>query len=611
MTSGPIKPNRLAELISQLLDGQLSEADLEELRAVLRVDDSAREIYLEQIVTHAMLQWRTGTVSIPAKQDADTESTTPSAAHAGGAESTPAGVTQSNPMGVGQSVLSGPLKILGIPFSSFAVFCAFVLLALPLLIFGYIHVLEPWQSAGPKKQDLASSAKPASTPKAAQLRVARLTKTINSRWDEATKGLQVGDIMPASQPHDLLSGIAELTFDNGARLLLQSPVSFSLDSRNTVQLLAGKLTAEIKSQEARGFKVITPAGTFTDQGTQFGVEIDPHNFVRMCVLKGEVSFVSNTENADHGQSWRLLAGSGVRVEDRCISVVDDSGDSFIRSVEAAEKGRHTLAFWRFEDVPTKILSGDNADKPLRLFTVDSSYNGNDLFTDNLSTQIHLSNDVATPLIPLTAMRNSNCFDNIARQPGLATMPGLFTHSSSCHAAPIDIQEVLLPQWTIEASVKPNKLDGIQTFVGRSGAVMNIDAPVRFAFQITQEGCFAVSFRDAEDRPHGVVANNYIVTTGKWYHVAAVSDGRHLTLYVNALDGRGYRELAATTLPDHGSTALASGGADAPWTIGFGKDPRSARAAKQFYGCLDEIRICDQALVPSEFLFAQSDDQPEL
>jgi hypothetical protein len=601
MNSGPITPNRLAELISQLLDGQLPEADLEELRAVLRVDDSAREKYLEQIVTHAMLQWRTGTVNIASKQDSDTNNATASTAAAALA---PDSAGQSNPMVTDRSSPLGFPGILRTPFPLFVVFCVFVLVASSFLILRYTQVLKS-SRPGSENPNLVSSAKPISTSKSAQLRVARLTKTVNSRWDEATKGLQVGDIISAGQYHDLLSGIAELTFDNGARLLLQSPVSFSLESRDTVQLRAGKLTAEINNQEAHGFKVITPDGTFIDQGTQFGVEIDLQKFTRMCVLKGTVDFASNAQNADQVQSWRLLAGSGLRVENGRISVVDDSGDSFIRSIEAAESGRHILAYWRFEDVATKTQSMDKTEKLLHRLVVDSSYNGNDLFTDNPGAQLISSHDVPASVVPLSGMRNGKYFDNTSSKAGLAITSGLFTHSSSSHAAPIDIQEVSLPQWTIEASVKLQKLDGIQTFIGRNGAALNVDVPVRFAFQITQDGCFAVSFRDAEDRPHGVVANNYIVATGQWYHVAAVSDGRRLTLYVDALDGHGYQELAATTLPDHGSTALVSGGADAPWTIGFGKDARSARAAKQFYGCLDEIRICDQALVPSKFLFAQN------
>lgn len=604
MSTEPQNQTRLEELVSQLLDGNLPEANLDELRELLRHNDSARETYLEQVVTHAMLQWRQGATSALPKEDEKTVGAAIEATSADAVPIAPTGSNPENPLAPDQAApgitgSSGITGFLGTNFPRFALFSFLAVLAVSLGIAFHADLFGLHR--GNANVAGAKSGSPADP---RQLRVARLTTTINSRWDEGIKGLQIGDIVPAGRRHELLSGIAELTFSNGVRLLLQSPVAFSLDSRDSVQLYEGKLTAEINGKEGRGFKVITADGTFTDLGTQFGVEAEAHNYSRASVLKGEVGFQSSGgEGAEH-LSCQLLAGSGLRSDGGRVCLVDDSGDSFIRSVDAAESGRHVVAYWRFEDAITKTLSEGKAEKSARRFTVDSSYNGNDLFAD-FNAELVPSDDVAYAVMPASAAKNSKCFDNTKALAGPASMPGLFTHSSACHAAPVDIQEVSLPEWTIEASIKVNKLDGIQTFVGRSGAATNINVPVRLAFQITQDGCFAISYRDADGRPHGVVANDYVITTGQWYHVTAVSDGRQLTLFVNSFDDRGYRKLATSPLPNHGSTALASGAADAPWTIGFGRDARSGRASKAFNGYLDEIRICDKALSPSEFLFANN------
>ncbi len=92
----------------------------------------------------------------------------------------------------------------------------------------------------------------------------------------------------------------------------------------------------------------------------------------------------------------------------------------------------------------------------------------------------------------------------------------------------------------------------------------------------------------------------------WYHVAATSDGRALRLYVNALDGRGYVLRASTQLPSQGSTALGKGEDTAEWTVGRG---HSGTATGEFFrGLIDEVRVCDVALGPSEFLFTATEKE---
>ena len=97
--------------------------------------------------------------------------------------------------------------------------------------------------------------------------------------------------------------------------------------------------------------------------------------------------------------------------------------------------------------------------------------------------------------------------------------------------------------------------------------------------------------------------NSLLEPEHWYHMAAASDGRELRLYVNALDGRGYRLLASDTLPNDGQTALGTGGPEAVWTLGRGKS-HNGKPGQWFKGWIDEVRISDIALEPSSFLFAE-------
>ena len=83
------------------------------------------------------------------------------------------------------------------------------------------------------------------------------------------------------------------TFDVGAKVILQAPASFRLESGTSARLEMGKATTEITTAAARGFKIRTPQATFVDQGTEFGVEVSPGGSSRVHVFKGCVDVAVN------------------------------------------------------------------------------------------------------------------------------------------------------------------------------------------------------------------------------------------------------------------------------------------------------------------------------
>jgi hypothetical protein len=116
----------------------------------------------------------------------------------------------------------------------------------------------------------------------------------------------------------------------------------------------------------------------------------------------------------------------------------------------------------------------------------------------------------------------------------------------------------------------------------------------------------------DQRIHLATCLDLTVEENRWYHVAATSDGEQLKLYVDVLDGSGYRLRSATSLPKTGSTALVRGiwPANAPPHLGFpsiwsvGRGFYDGQVQDWFQGWIDEVRICDVALAPADFLFAK-------
>ena len=100
----------------------------------------------------------------------------------------------------------------------------------------------------------------------------------------------------------------------------------------------------------------------------------------------------------------------------------------------------------------------------------------------------------------------------------------------------------------------------------------------------------------------VVVTNRPVSANTWYHLALVKDAAasQVRFYVNG-------EVAAN-VPFSGTLI------DTPNSLGVGTYARDnvnppANSGQFFYGCIDELRISDEALVPSQFLFNLGSTNP--
>jgi len=371
----------------------------------------------------------------------------------------------------------------------------------------------------------------------------------------------------------------------------------------------GKATVEIKSETAHGFTIVTPEAQFVDQGTEFGVEVTPRGNSKIHVFQGQVDVDRKApEGGRAPATHRLIENAGARMAagEAGMVLVEDTGECFIRSMDETGRDRHVVAYWRFEDRPVGILLPDTeANTRPVCATVDSSFNGNDLYAAMTRNRPMFSADVPAAAVAQTGRPNHSCLDT-SRPPTSINRLNVYTHSEFSHAAPVDIQKIAPAQWTIEASVKAAKLVGkAQGFLGRDAHFTEEDerAPARLTFQINARNRFAIGFYDGGGRFHEAVAEDLPVEAGRWYHLAATSDGRVLRLYVDALDGRGYVERAAKELPATGSTALGKGRDDAEWTIGRAGNAGDPADWLRFWGWIDEVRISDVARRPEEFLFA--------
>jgi len=117
--------------------------------------------------------------------------------------------------------------------------------------------------------------------------VARITGLHNCRWSPEGRAPISYDHLGLGRELKLDSGMVEITYYNGAKVVLEGPVEFTVEKPNACRLDLGKLIANV-SKRAVGFTVETPTATIVDLGTEFAVEVDKDGGDQVHVFRGEV-----------------------------------------------------------------------------------------------------------------------------------------------------------------------------------------------------------------------------------------------------------------------------------------------------------------------------------
>lgn len=161
----------------------------------------------------------------------------------------------------------------------------------------------------------------------AQLFVARLSDQEGARWSEISEAelREEGWIRPGKL--ELEAGVAEITFNSGARVFLEGPAVFEVERTNRGFLQRGRLVAEAP-RRAAGFVINTPRLNVVDLGTRFGVSATAEGDSEVHVMEGVVEVSRLSGNAT---PMLVKEGLAVRADSRTrsrLQVVEYRGDSF-------------------------------------------------------------------------------------------------------------------------------------------------------------------------------------------------------------------------------------------------------------------------------------------
>lgn len=221
------------------------------------------------------------------------------------------------------------------------------------------------EAAKKPESDLAAN----STPSAG---VARLTGTWDALWAGTDNQSKNGEALAPGSRLELAGGLAEVTFECGAVVIVQAPAVFEVKSAHGGTLERGRLTARVPGPWAK-FWVETPQAKVFDLGTEFGISADAEGASQVRVFEGavEVEPSRQTPAQPAANSRHLLtAGQAGRIEDsgdiRLPGITTEPSSAYVRSmpnslVEDFVRSIQTSrpwGYWSFNSVITSTLVPD-------------------------------------------------------------------------------------------------------------------------------------------------------------------------------------------------------------------------------------------------------------
>ncbi len=164
--------------------------------------------------------------------------------------------------------------------------------------------------------------------------VATVSGMIGAQWDGQVVPAGVGTAITSSSKLQLKSGVVELAFASGAKVVVEGPATFTPDSSGQISLSAGQLTAYVPPK-AVGFSVATPSGTIVDLGTEFGVSLESDGTTAVEVFTGRVKAQPGPQRRSGEKVFteRLLtAGQTARVSTGSVTLTPSPARRYVRSL---------------------------------------------------------------------------------------------------------------------------------------------------------------------------------------------------------------------------------------------------------------------------------------
>jgi hypothetical protein len=316
--------NRLEDLLILAMDDKISSEQVKELNTLLRGQpERIREaVQFLQVASHLKQSRKLAGIAKPWLTSDSQKSLTAFMELMAKYEKTAETVQIEASSKAADRSLVRPVRVQSVrpPVSRFSIYTLIVSSAAMLCLIAYVIL----------------------NPVGGQIETATLSDSIQAQWAPTHQGqLKNGARLTVrSGPIWLQNGLAELQFDNNARVLIEGPAEFEIIAEDRIGLEYGKIYT-IVPPEAIGFSVYTRNAKVIDLGTEFGIEIDHFGNTLLHTIKGQTRLIAGLSSAP--VSMEIGAGQAKKVcaDTQSISDIPCSTDLFVRSIDS-----QTGSIWR-------------------------------------------------------------------------------------------------------------------------------------------------------------------------------------------------------------------------------------------------------------------------
>ena len=346
------KPARM-ELFAAICDETAAPDQFLAFEELLRQDVQARDEFSQFVQMQVLLQHKYAVGQFPA-EIAD-----------------PAAIPPTTHSGSLAAPLRGAFGYFSqeIPLSYFV---GTVLTALLVLIASLVPVSDTIETAKRTSPSRSVRATPLNV-------VGRITAMADVKWPDYQTAAVLGANVCVGRTYQLASGLMEITYDTGAKVLLQGPSTYAVDSRDGGFLSIGRLTAKLekKAEDSNPqslipnptlstlhsplFTIKTPTALVTDLGTEFGVEVSKEGTTTSHVFRGSVRMqIVSVQGSPEGNGQVLRESQSARVEknaekqegDRRVVVFATPANAadFVREIPRRETPKPIVKMFDLVDV---------------------------------------------------------------------------------------------------------------------------------------------------------------------------------------------------------------------------------------------------------------------
>lgn len=166
--------------------------------------------------------------------------------------------------------------------------------------------------------------------------VATLTDSLNAAFAGGESYRAGSRLYNGKESLRLERGMIEVEFDYGAKVVIEAPAEFRMESAEKMVLQAGRLYARVPGS-AKGFMVDTPGSSVIDLGTEFGIHVDADGTTDVHMFEGKASLISGTKGQTK-ESEELTAGQARRVDPSgLVREIRKAESLFVRSFDSESR----------------------------------------------------------------------------------------------------------------------------------------------------------------------------------------------------------------------------------------------------------------------------------